>query len=302
MQNPATRTESNPIKGILLCLLTYFFVSLMGICKKFISSQVPLPTILFFQSMICLLFITPQLMKTSIAHLKTPYFGTYLVRITTGLGCYATLFYIIKFMPISQALLYQYSASLWIPLIMVIWLNTEMPKNIWFGILIGFVGILIILKPTSQGYGLISVIGILCGILQAVSVVAIRKLSVIEPLLRVLFHYFFVGTVVFGILLIKNWVPLGLSDLIWLLGVGINTYLAQKLFTMSLSYAHASTLAPISYTSIVFSGLLDWIIWHEIPDAMTLFGMLLVILGCIVSIFISQQRTKSILQTVPIPS
>src|SRR5688572_12634413 len=105
MQRNATLLEDNPSKGILICLLSYFFVSLIGVCEKSISPAIHLPVILFAQNVICLLFTLVNSIKSDKLSFKTEHSGTYIIRILSGLGCYATLFYIIKFIPISEALL-----------------------------------------------------------------------------------------------------------------------------------------------------------------------------------------------------
>lgn len=282
MQSIAIAMEINPLKGIIICLIGYFFVALIGICEKSISSDTSLSVILFFQNIICFLLVVIELMPNKLKSLKTNQIGTYIIRITSGIGCYAILFYIIRYIPISEAFLYQYSASLWIPFIMLFWLNVNMEKNLWSGIIIGFIGIVIILKPNKETLGLISIAGIFCGILQAISMVAIRKLSITEPSGRILFYYFLVGTICSLLLIMTNW-QLEQKDLFWLLGVGISTYLAQKFLTVSLKYANTTTLAPICYSSILFSGFFAWIFWYEIPDRWTLLGMFLVIAGCLSS-------------------
>lgn len=280
--------ENNPTKGILICLFAYFFVSLLGICQKFIAPHVSLPMILFFQNGVCLLLISPRVLRAGAQSLKTNYVGSYCIRIASGLGCYATLFYLIRFTPLSEAFLYQYSASLWIPFITMIWSQTYMPKNRWFGILSGFVGIAIILKPSADMINVIAFIGILCGILQGIYVVAIRRLSVIEPTTRILFYNFLVGTIFSGLMLIYYWTPIELIDCVWLIGVGATTFLAQKLITISLKHADATTLAPVCYTTILFSGVFSWFIWQEIPQRSTLLGMLLIVFGCLSSVLASR--------------
>ena len=276
-------TETNPVRGIVFCLISYFFISLIGIFEKSISSSIAIPVILFFQNAICLLLSLTGLLKSDIKSLKPKQPFVYLIRIASGAGCYAALFFLIRFIPVSEAMLYQYSASLWIPFIMLVWLKVRMPTKLWTGIIIGFAGMVLILKPGQSMLGMISFIGILCGILQGVSVVAIRKLST-ELIPRVLFYNFLTITLFFSLFLIEYWVPITGKDLVLLCGIGVTTYLGQNLFAYSCNFAHPTTLAPVCYTSILYSGLLGWIIWHEIPDGQVLAGMFLVISGGILTI------------------
>ena len=282
--------EKNPMKGIGLCLIAYSFISLIGLSEKAISPAVPLSVILFFQNAICLLLILPGAFKQGLKVTQTQHINTYIIRILSGLGCYATLFYIIRLIPISEALLYQYSASLWIPFIMLAWLNVRMPKNLWYGILLGFAGLLFILKPDASLVGMVSFLGILCGILQAVSVIAIRILTLSEPTGRLLFYNFLVCTLIMLPLALMHGTVPSLHDSFFLVGVGLSSYLAQQFATIAFKYANATTLAPICYTSIVFTGILGWVFWQEVPETLTFLGMALVIVGCVLSLYMSNKN------------
>lgn len=279
--------EISPYKGIFICLLSYFFISLIGVSEKCISHDINISTILLFQNLICLFLTTLSLLRQKIP-LQIQQSHTYVIRIMTGLGCYALLFYIIRFMPISEALLYQYTGSLWIPFIGLIWLNVKMPKKLWTGILIGFVGITLILHPTVSQINFISLIGLLCGICQGISMVAIRKLSLTEPVMRIMFYNFLIATGILLPVVILHWHPIELKDAFFLLAVGLTTYIAQKLFTISIKFTDPSILAPICYTSILYSGIFGWLIWNEVPKPITLIGMGLVIIGCILTIMMNK--------------
>lgn len=291
----AIMIEKHPLKGIWLCMVAYLFASLIGICVKSMTTEVPLTVILFYQNIVCLLLLIPEIRKNGIIQLKTNNVTDYVVRIISGIGCSLTLFYVIRFIPISEALLYQYSAPLWIPFIMMIWLGVRLKKDIWYGIIIGFIGIIFILRPNASQAQLISLIGILCGIFQGISVVSVRRLSLKEPAFRILFYNFFFGTLIFFPFVLSSDVLLQSRDYLLLLGVGLITYLAQRFFTLSFQYANATTLGPICYTAILFSGLLGWLIWNEVIETITLFGMMLVIFGCLLSIKMSSNSKNTIL-------
>lgn len=294
MQTKDFSFQKHPLKGILLCLLGYFFMSLIGVFEKPIANSVNLTVILFFQSIICFLLILPASLKNYRQLLTIQMPGVYVVRIISGFICYALVFYLIRFMPMSEAYLYQYSGSLWVPLIMALWLNVRVPKYSWLGIIIGFIGIILMLKPGADMFGMIAILGVICGILQGVSVVAIGRLSVSEPLTKILFYYFLVCVIVTGVLLINHWQPLTWKDLILLSGIGVSTYIAQQFITASLHYAHASTLAPISYVSIFFAGIFGWLFWHEMSTTTTLIGMALVFFGCLLTILLNRSSKAAI--------
>jgi len=293
MKNAAIMIEKSAAKGIFLCIVGYFFASMIGVGVKLMTAAVPLTVILFYQNLICLLLLLPSIYKSGIGNLKTVNVSDYVVRIGSGVGCSLALFYAIRFMPISEALVYQYSAPLWIPFIMSIWLKVELNKNVWYGILLGFVGMLLILKPDAPHLQLVSLVGVVCGIFQGISVVSVRKLSLSEPTQRILFYNFLVGTIIALPFVWVDHTYFGQVDYLILLGIGVTTYLAQRFFTLSFQYANATTLAPMCYMAILFSGLFGWLIWHEVIVTKTLIGMVMVIVGCVLSIRAnSRSRTE----------
>jgi drug/metabolite transporter (DMT)-like permease len=295
-------TEANPMKGILFCMLSYFFISLIGIFEKSLTTSIAIPVILFFQHATGLLLTTVGFIKQNRPSLKPKQPLAYVIRISSGAGCYGALFFLIRYIPVSQAMLYQYSASLWIPFIMFIWLGVKMQRTLWSGIIIGFIGMILILKPDETMLNVVSSMGILCGILQGVSVVAIRKLAN-EPIPCVLFYNFLTITLLSGAFVLYDWVPVATPDLALLCGVGMATYLGQRLFAFAAHFAHPTTLAPICYTSILYSGILGWVFWNEMPDNLTLIGMGLVIAGCLLTLVINQgvklRRYKAAFSGVP---
>lgn len=284
--------ETKPMKGIIICLISYFFFSLVGLFEKSITESINIGVILFFQNFVCFLFILIPFTTRRSFSLKVNQINAYAVRIASGIGCYAVLFYIIRFIPISEALLYQYTGVLWIPFIMLVWLNARIHKNLWYGIILGFIGISFILRPGNVHLNSVALLGIFCGILQGLSVVSVRKLSATEPTLRILFYYFLIGTLVTMPFALEHMTAIGLKDAALLFAIGACTYFAQRLFTISAKYADPAMLGPISYTSILYAGIIGWLIWGEMPRNSSLIGMALVVTGCLATIWISKKITQ----------
>jgi len=280
--------EKNVTLGIIVSLIAYFFVALIGVFQKSISVSTPLVVTLFFQSMISLALIIPWALKDGVSIKHKDQVFTYVIRIFSGLACYAALFYIIRYMPISEGLLFQYTSSLWIPFIALVWLKVRMPTRLWSSILIGFVGVIFLLEPQARVMDWVLFIAISSGILQAISVVAIRKLLVTEPISRILFYYFLIGTIVTFPYARHSLLSLSLHDVIFLVAVGLTTFAAQYIIALSLRYAKASTLAPTCYFSILFAGVFDWLIWHVHPRFTVMIGMALVIFSGLLLIYLTK--------------
>lgn len=161
-------------------------------------------------------------------------------------------------------------------------------------IFIGFAGIACLLEVEFSVLHWILLVGVLTGVLQAISVVAIRRLSESEPVARILFYYTLIGTLITFPVAQHYFSMLTVNNILFLLCVGMTTFIAQYLIAFSLRFAHASTLGPTCYFSVLFSGFLDWMIWHDRPTTMAIIGMSLVVLSGFALVYLSRSRVRQI--------
>ena len=288
--------KPNLIKGATLCVLGYLCIALMGAAVKAIPTTIPTLTVLFFQNLICLILTLPTVFKKGFSNLKTQHPFLHLTRDLAGLLSFFALFLVIRYIPLVDGMLLQNAAPLWIPFVVWIWIKSKVSSHVWWDVGIGLVGIILIINPGAEIIKPQILIGLASGILLAISLVAIRRLRLTDPTYRILFYYFLAGSILTLPFIIANWTTLNGYTLLLLIGVGILMYLGQFFITHSFLHAKASVLSPISYTAILFSGLLGWIIWNEIPTWMALVGMIFVIAGGITTIILEQQALKRIVK------
>jgi drug/metabolite transporter (DMT)-like permease len=284
--------KPNLVKGAIICLLGYFCIALMGACAKLVPTTIPVLIIVFFQNFVCLLLTLPQVMTGGIKTLKTHHPYLHLTRDIAGLLSFFALFFSIRYIPLVDGMLLQNAAPLWIPFVVWAWLKTKVPSHVWWGIIIGLIGITLIIKPGTEVLKPAIFIGLVSGMLLAVSLIAIRRLTLTEPTYRILFYYFLIASLVSFPFALINWVELTLKEFLLLLSVGIFMFLGQVLITYSFKHAKASTLSPISYSTIIFSGIFGWLLWNDIPDWISLLGMILVIFGGIMTIILERRSQK----------
>jgi drug/metabolite transporter (DMT)-like permease len=279
-----THTKQNLFLAVFVCAIACFFIAAAGACSKLISKQVSTFTILFFQNLLGLLLCLPQTINKGWSSLKTKRWGLHLSRDLIGLLIFFFLFSSLKRIPLVDGILLNNTAPLWIPLIAWVWLRIRVENHLWWGIIIGFVGIILILKPSAQAFSSGALLGLCSGICAGITILLIGKLSQTEPTHRTIFYYFLVGTIVSTpFAFFQFTIPIKI-DLLYLVGVGLFVFLAQTLLTYSFQHAKASLLAPITYVVVIYSGIFDWLIWNHLPDLFTFMGIFLVILGAILAI------------------
>ncbi len=273
------------MKGVGLGLLTVGIGSCLSAVAKHIGDQVNVSTIVFFQFAICFLCTLPWVAKNGISALRTRHRWRHLVRGVAGCLSFYAFYYALNHIPLVDASLLRHSAPLVVPLILLFWFNVIIPKTRWLALGVGFIGVIVILRPAQHGLSQWHLIGLLSGVGLAFSMVLTRVLSQEEPETRILFYYFLISLLFAVPFFIINYQPIPHSALPWLLLIGFGMYFAFIPYTRAYFYAKASVVAPTSYFSVIFAGLLDWLIWEQTPDKTSLFGVVLVLLAGIIIVW-----------------
>ncbi len=162
----------------------------------------------------------------------------------------------------------------------------------WVAAVVGFAGVLLIVRP-GGGLDLWGVVFVLVAVATSVVYYLLsRVLARTENTLTLLFYTALVGSLCFGVTL--PWSLSGpapdLPTLLMFLSQGAAAGLGHYLFTAAHREATASLLAPVNYMQLLWVGLLSWLIFGHLPDALTLAGMLLVALAGVSIAMISTRR------------
>lgn len=279
MPSTDTTTPSNLIKGISLGILTVLIASTVGAAGKYIGGEVKTSAIVFFQYFFCLLCCLPWLLKHRAAGIKTQHPWLHVTRGLSGLIGFYVYWLALQYIPLVDTTLLRNTAPLVVPFVIFFWLGIKIPKARLLPLVIGFIGITVILRAGQQGISQWHIVGFLAGVGLAVSMVSTRLLTKTEPEGRILFYYFFISLIFVTPYFIWDYQAIPNNAWPWLLYIGVAMYFCFTLYTKAYAYVKPSILAPTSYFSVVFAGILEWLIWGHLPDLWTLAGITLVIAG-----------------------
>lgn len=176
-------------------------------------------------------------------------------------------------LPLATASSISFAAPLLVGAFSVPILGERLDTKGWLAVLIGFLGVLIVLRP---GRGSLVTLGGLAALLStvsyALSAVVTRILSRSDSALSMAFWTVAILAFGSGALASSNWVPTRFDDWPPLLAIGITGAFGQYAFSRSLQCAPAPTVAPFEYTALVWAVSLDWLLWQTPPDTQTLLG------------------------------
>jgi drug/metabolite transporter (DMT)-like permease len=258
--------------------------AVLGAVIKVVSLSLTNEMVVFFRNFCSLFFILPWTWYSRPpGGVRTSYFPLHLLRSMAGLGGMYCFFYVIAQLQLSEAFLLMSTAPLFIPIIAYLWIHEPVEPKVRGAIITGFIGIILILKPGMGVLRPIAFIGLGAGILGALAMVSIRRMSSTEPTIRIVFYFTVFGTLISAVPLFWSWqTPKG--EIWWLLILmGLLAAVGQFLLTKGYSLAPAAQVGPFTYGNVVFATFFGWIFWGEGLDSLTWLGAFLICIAGIVT-------------------
>lgn len=288
--------------GIFTCVVAYlFFITASSIVWNF-QGRFPTIQIIFLQNCISFLCILPLALRKGVSRLKTDEFPIHLVRDVFGVFSYYLYFLAIRFLNLVDATTLNYTAPFFVPLIWWIWMRERISFHVWWSIIIGFIGVAVILNPSTQIFQLGFLFGLFAGIASGVAFCAIRVLNLKkEPMSRTLFYYFLIGIFLSGPFAWVYWIQPTSNEWLQVLGVGLATAIGQILLTIAYRYGTASYLSPLGYSTVIYAAFISWLIFDKPLGFRSLIGTALIILGGTLT-YVLKKKPESLAETFEVPN
>jgi drug/metabolite transporter (DMT)-like permease len=277
---------NRPVAGGLLVLTSALLFAGVGAIVKVAAADLPIEVVVFFRNSMAMVFFLPWLMMRQRGlSLRTGCLHLHLLRSAAGLGAMYCFFIAVKMMRLADAMLLSYTLPIFIPIIEWFWLKEPVSRQTKIAVIVGFIGIALILKPGSGLFQVAGLVGLASGLLAALAMVGIRRMTATEPVARVVFYFTTFGTLVSSVPLMWAWESPG-GHLLWALGaMGILAIMAQMCLTKGYSLAPAGQVGPFNYGNVAFAALMGWLIWGETLDGLTIVGAVLTCLAGIIATY-----------------
>lgn len=274
----------NIVIGSLYALVAFFCMALFGIATKIALEGGSAFWVSFIAYLAGSSTLLPYVLYKGLSYLKSDHYSFLLGRAIFGTiasFCYTIS---IHFIPIVNGTLLFNTAPLFIPLLSMFFLNTKISRNTWIAVVIGFIGIIVIIKPTlaifTQSGNLI---GVLSGICLAIAYLLMKILTSTDPGIRIIFYYLGIGTLMQIPLLFFSELPTK-ESCFYAAAAGLLLLSAQLALVTAYKYAQASQIGIYQYTSVAFVGLFNWMLWNSVPTWGDLLGIILVTIAGIIVI------------------
>jgi drug/metabolite transporter (DMT)-like permease len=286
---------SEHMRGIVAMLVAIAFFAVMDAQLKLLAAQYGPMQVAFVRGLSSLPFVLlPVLLRGRLARLKPVNVRLHLLRGALSVLMLGSFVYAVR----ESSLATTYSIFMCAPLVVaalsVPMLGERVASAQWGAIATGLAGVLLMIVPRGGG-GWVS-LGALAAVVAvatySLSVITLRLLARTDTTESMVLWFSVLLSVGAGLLAIPGWVPLQFDHWPLFLGIGVTGAFGQHFITEAFRRAPAAVVAPFEYTALLWGVVLDLVIWHVLPGAVTLVGGTIVI-GAGLYLMARERRSRS---------
>lgn len=279
------------VQGTLWALAATAMFVVVGALVKLASEDYHIVQILFFRQIVMLFLVVPTVSRYFPHSLKTERLGLHLVRLCGALAALSLGFTALANLPLATATTLSFAKVFFVTLIAIPMVGEKVGWHRFSGILIGFIGVLVMLKPDPGAaispYAFVAVMGAAGA---ALAVVSVRKLSKTESTVTLIsYQALFVGGVV-ALPAFWLWQTPDLPGLFLLFSIGLASFAAQWLGVQSYRAGEVSVVTSMEYTKLIYATLIGIVVFSEWPGLNTLVGAAIIISAAIYTIIREARR------------
>lgn len=267
-----------PMQGVAFALVSTGLFVCVGALVRILSEQIDLFQILLVRQIVFILVFTPAIWTSLDVLLKPAKVKLHLLRI---LGAFLALylgFVTVSHLPLADATALGFTQVLFVALISKVFLSESVGVNRIATVLVGFVGVMLVVQPSFAAASLTYTLAGLGGALgAAIAVVCVRQMSKTESRTVLLtYQAVFVGLIaLIPSLFLWQWPSF--TQWLLLLLVGVISSVAQWFGVSAYKFAEANIVANVEYAKMIYSLLLGYFLFSELPNDLAVIGVLVIL-------------------------
>lgn len=272
-------TTNNNLLGIILMILGMFCLSVNDVNVKGLNNYFPVWEVIFFRAISGLIISFILIGYFGVNKIKTKKPVRHFIRAFSAVGCVVFYFFGLKYLFLSENVAIVHSAPILAAVLAVPILGEKLGIKRSTAIFLGFIGVIIIVKPGSNLFQLVSLLPFISAIFMASVYLSTRSLMNTESSVAIIFYYslsLFVTSLFF---FPKDFVLPSLVQLIFLMSLGIVGSLGHFFLSQAAKFADVVVIAPFEYSSFVFVGIMGYYFYDEVPGISIILGVLLIIIS-----------------------
>lgn len=278
--------------GVLLMLLGMLMFSLNDVMGKWLVATYSVGQVVFIRSIAALIVLAPFIWfngPKKIVQLDRPWVQA--ARVILSTAEVFAFYFAVVYLPLADVMTYWLAAPIYVAAISPLVLKEPVGWRRWCAIIVGFIGVVIALEPSSQALTPQAIISIFGSVAFAFMLLLGRSLRGTPDTTLVFWQI--IGAGLAGLVAVGfEWTPVTMRDLLLLGLLGIVAMLAHVLVNRALKLADAATVAPLQYTLLFWAIVFGWMVFGDVPRMSMLIGSGFIIASGLFIFFREQQLKR----------
>ena len=276
--------------GILCMCIAMFSLGINDIIYKNLSFNFPVWEAVFFRALSGVIISLILIFFSGVQSLKTKKPIRHFVRAFSAVGCVVLYVYGIKYLLLAENMAIAHIAPIIAALLAIPILGEKIGIYRVIAIFIGFVGVLIIVKPGSNVFNAVSLFPLGSALFMASVYISTRSLMTTESSVSIVFYYSSALLITSIIFFPDKFIMPDTFNLVCAMSLGIMGSSGHFFMSKAAKYADVAVTSPFEYTSFIFVGVMAYLFYGEIPNSSIIVGGILIIMA---SIFIAYRERKN---------
>jgi S-adenosylmethionine uptake transporter len=280
-------------QGVFWAIMIGVFSATNDVLMRFLGERLHVVEISFFRFFFSLITVLPLMFhKGGISLFKTDQPGMHFWRALIGAAAIGLCCYSVNIMPLSENTTIMFAEPLFFLLLAYLILKENVDTARWVATLVGFLGLIIILQPGSDTLRVEALVPMTAALFFAMLNILAKMMITTEDSLTLLFYFGLGTTLLSAIPLWFYWQSPTISELLFLLLLGISANMIQVCLFRAFSATDASALTPFRYFEFIVAALFGFIFFSQIPTVSVLWGALLIVASTYYISIVETRREK----------
>ncbi len=314
-----SRKNNNP-RGIILILIAMMVFSVQDGIMKHIFNFVSLYEVYLIRTVVSFILILLFLKLTNKPIVfKTQYPLLTFCRVILFFFGFSSFYISLTVLPLGFATALFFVSPFLITIFAHFFLKEEIGPRRWAAVAVGFIGVYITLNPDFSNFNYLSLLPILCAFCYSLSMIIIKKTSNKDSVYTQTFTFYF-GAIIFSIIfyfiiadgqyntsnhpasqfIFRKWFVDLESSILFMVATGVTATLAFLLLFTAYSIASPAVVSPFEYSILLWSPLIGWIYFNEVPSLNTVVGILIIVSSGIYIFMREKAQDQSIVTEKPL--
>ena len=268
---------SGNARGSIWLLAGGLFATVMVTGFKFVGQRLPVLEILFFRQMFVFVLLTPVLARGFPGAFRTKRLKLHVSRSVISIAAMTSGFTAIVHLPLAEATAISFSRAMFVTLLAIFVLKEVVGIRRWGATILGFIGVLVIVRPSTDGVNEFAMLALFSAGLVACNLIMTKSLSATERPTTIMAYQAGILTLAYAAPAWWLWIEPTWTEMALIVGIALMMSMVQYCMIRGYKEAEASAAQPLEYVRIIYAAGIGFVVFAEVPTVWTWAGAALII-------------------------